>query len=155
MNKILCLDLGTKTGWAIRINGEVISGVNDLKGSRYEGGGMRFIRFSNWLDEMYVKTRFSELRFEEVRRHLGTDAAHLYGGFLAHLSAWCEINKIPYSSIPVGTIKKFVTGRGNSNKQLMIDSIRKKGFNPVDDNEADAIGLLLTVGGEYGDKTDF
>jgi hypothetical protein len=25
-----------------------------------------------------------------VRRHVGTDAAHLFGGFLATLSTWCE-----------------------------------------------------------------
>ena len=73
----------------------------------------------------------------------GTDAAHIYGGFLAHLSAWCEERGVPYEGVPVGTIKAFVTGRGNANKAAMIAAIEARGFRPVDDNEADAIALLL------------
>ncbi len=40
-----------------------------------------------------MKEKFPKIEavyFEEVRRHLGTDASHCYGGFLAHLSSWCE-----------------------------------------------------------------
>jgi Holliday junction resolvasome RuvABC endonuclease subunit len=81
--------------------------------------------------------------FEEVRRHAGTDAAHIYGGFLAHLSAWCEERSIPYEGIPVGTIKRFATGKGNAPKDAMLAAIRARGFAPADDNEADAIALLL------------
>jgi len=45
--------------------------------------------------------------------------------------------------VPVGTIKKFLTGQGNANKQAMIDAARAEGFSPADDNEADAIAILL------------
>jgi len=80
--------------------------------------------------------------FEEVRRHAGVDAAHAYGGFLAHLTAWCEHHQIPYQGVPVGTIKKHATGKGNANKDAMISSARALGFDPQDDNEADALALL-------------
>jgi Holliday junction resolvasome RuvABC endonuclease subunit len=50
---------------------------------------------------------------------------------------------VPYQGAPVGTIKKFLTGQGNANKQAMIDAARKLGFSPADDNEADAIAILL------------
>ena len=80
--------------------------------------------------------------FEEVRRHLGTGAAHVFGGYLAHLTAWAEANRIPYQGVPVGTIKRHVTGKGNADKQAVIDAIRRLGFAPVDDNEADALALL-------------
>ena len=81
--------------------------------------------------------------FEEVRRHAGVDAGHIYGGFLATLTGWCEHRVIPYQGVPVGTIKKFVTGKGNADKQVVIDAVRGFGFSPADDNEADATALLL------------
>jgi Holliday junction resolvasome RuvABC endonuclease subunit len=42
----------------------------------------------------------------------------------------------------VGTIKKFISGKGNANKQQVIDEIKKRGHMPNDDNEADALALL-------------
>lgn len=80
--------------------------------------------------------------FEEVRRHRGVDAAHIYGGFLANLSAWCEEHRIPYQGVPVGTIKKHATGKGNANKEDMIEAAIRRGHRPADDNEADALALL-------------
>jgi Holliday junction resolvasome RuvABC endonuclease subunit len=87
----------------------------------------------------------SAVYFEEVRRHLGVDAAHAYGGFLATLTAWCEQNRIPYSGVPVGTIKRSATGRGNAGKPEMIAAMRRLGHLPDDDNEADALALLYCV----------
>jgi Holliday junction resolvasome RuvABC endonuclease subunit len=81
--------------------------------------------------------------FEEVRRHLGTDAAHLYGGFLAMLTAWCEQRGIAYQGVPVGTIKRFISGKGNADKSAVIEAVRARGFSPADHNEADAIAVLL------------
>ena len=81
--------------------------------------------------------------FEEVRRHIGTDAAHIYGGFLATLTAWCERKGVAYQGVPVGTVKRFATGKGNADKQAVLAAMRSRGFNPADDNEADAIAILL------------
>jgi Holliday junction resolvasome RuvABC endonuclease subunit len=50
---------------------------------------------------------------------------------------------VPYQGVPVGTIKKHATGRGNADKQAMVAAARARGFSPADDNEADAIALLL------------
>ena len=80
--------------------------------------------------------------FEEVRRHAGVDAAHAYGGFLAHVTAWCEHHEIPYEAVPVGTIKRHATGKGNANKDAVIAAVRNLGFDPADDNEADALAIL-------------
>jgi Holliday junction resolvasome RuvABC endonuclease subunit len=80
--------------------------------------------------------------FEEVRRHVSTDSAHAYGGFMATLTSWCEAQKIPYQGVPVGTIKKHATGKGNASKEEMIAAARAKSFNPTDDNQADALALL-------------
>lgn len=137
----LALDLGTSTGWALRRpDGIILSGTAAFKPGRYEGGGMRFLRFAQWLDGL---DKPSEVYFEEVRRHRGVDAAHVYGGLLAHLTAWCEARSIPYAGVPVGTIKAHATGKGNASKEMMIAAMRAKGFNPADDNEADALSILF------------
>jgi Holliday junction resolvasome RuvABC endonuclease subunit len=142
--KVLALDLGTQTGWALATrDGGITSGTESFKPQRFEGGGMRYLRFKRWLTEIKQCADAIDLVvFEEVRRHAGVDAAHAYGGFLATLTAWCEHHQIPYKGVPVGTIKKHATGKGNASKDDMIAAAVKRGFAPVDDNEADALALL-------------
>ena len=141
---ILALDLGTTTGWASRIGGIVHSGTVSFRPSRYDGGGMRYLRFQRWLDALaHDSDGLGTIYFEEVRRHVGTDAAHLYGGFLATLTAWCEREQVAYQGVPVGTIKRFATGKGNAGKDAVLTAVRMRGYQPADDNEADAIALLL------------
>ena len=141
---ILALDLGTTTGWALRgSDGSVTSGSESFRPQRFEGGGMLFLRFKRWLTELKtVADGIDALHFEEVRRHVSTDAAHAYGGFLATLTAWCEHHQIPYQGVPVGTIKKYATGKGNAGKDEVIAAMSVHGHTPSDDNEADALALL-------------
>ncbi len=141
---ILALDLGTTTGWALRgSDGHITSGSESFRPQRFEGGGMRFLRFRRWISEIQKSIpELQNLYFEEVRRHAGVDAAHAYGGFLATLTAWCEHHQIPYQGVPVGTIKKHATGKGNAGKEDVIAAIRARGHAPADDNEADALALL-------------
>ena len=141
---ILALDLGTTTGWALRTpDGAITSGTQSFRPQRFEGGGMRFLRFKRWLTEVKASADgIDSLHFEEVRRHVSTDAAHAYGGFLATLTSWCEHHQIPYQGVPVGTIKKHATGKGNASKDEMITAMRKLGHVPTDDNEADALAIL-------------
>jgi len=142
---VLALDLGTTTGWAVRNSRcRILHGTAEFRPNRYEGGGMRYLRFAKWLDQtLEVTGGIDAIHYEEVRRHAGTDASHVYGGLLASLTAWCEEHGIPYGGVPVGTIKRFATGKGNADKAAMIAAIRARGFEPADDNEADAIAILL------------
>jgi hypothetical protein len=156
MKSILSLDLGTTTGWALRSrDGSIVSGSQSFKPQRFEGGGMRYLRFVRWLSEVAVSdeteegqvkrvndTLLDQIVFEEVRNHAGVDAAHAYGGFMSHLTSFAERHAIPYEGVPVGTIKKHATGKGNANKFMMITAMQALGHNPVDDNEADALALL-------------
>ena len=53
LTTILALDLGTTTGWALRAPGTPIThGVISFKTQRFEGGGMRFLRFKRWLTDI-------------------------------------------------------------------------------------------------------
>jgi crossover junction endodeoxyribonuclease RuvC len=150
-------DIGTKFGYAFRDvrGGPVISGVWDLTPRRFDGGGMRYLRFRDKLAEAHAVTPFTRIYFEEVRRHRGTDAAHVYGGFLAELTAFCEAQnpKIPYSTATVQEIKKFATGKGNASKDEVIEAVEAWGFRPIDDNEADALAILFLKLSEIPDAT--
>ena len=89
---ILALDLGQRTGWAVRNrDGAIASGVHEFRPGRFEGGGMIWLRFralaaGGRRDAGGVGV----VVFEEVRSHLGTAAGHAYGGYLAILTAWAR-----------------------------------------------------------------
>ena len=146
-SSLLALDLGTTTGWALRApEGQIAHGFVSFKSQRFEGGGMRYLRFRRWLTDMKATVAGTQgigaVYFEEVRRHMGVDAAHVYGGLLATLTAWCEHHQIPYQGVPVGTIKKHATGKGNAGKDEVIAAMRALGHAVTDDNEADALAIL-------------
>ena len=146
-SSLLALDLGTTTGWALRApEGQITHGFVSFKSQRFEGGGMRYLRFRRWLTEMKATVASPQgigaVYFEEVRRHLGVDAAHVYGGLLATLTAWCEHHQIPYQGVPVGTIKRHATTKGNASKDEVIAAMRALGHTVTDDNEADALAIL-------------
>lgn len=141
MKCLLALDLGTTTGFCVGHAGALVSGTANFKPGRYDGGGMRFVKFRKWLNELKAAYPVDGVYFEEVRRHAGTDAAHVYGGLMATLQAWCEENGLPYEGVPVGEIKKSATGRGNADKDAMIAAMVEKGHAPSGHDEADAIAL--------------
>ena len=142
--QILALDLGSNTGWALRgKDHQIYSGTQAFKPDRFSGGGMVMLKFRNWLENLHQTSGGIDLIvFEEVRRHVGTTAAHVYGGFLGQMSAWGEENEIPYQGVPVGTIKKHITGKGNASKDEVVQAVIKLHHNPKDDNEADALALI-------------
>ena len=134
---MLALDLGTTTGWALMgADGQITSGSQSFKPQRFEGGGMRFLKFKRWLTDVKQCTTGIDLVV------FGVDAAHVYGGLMATLTTWCEHHNIAYQGVPVGTIKKHATGKGNAGKDEMIASVQARGHQPADDNEADAIALV-------------
>ena len=148
--KILAIDPGLEMGFAYNDEKKpkLTSGVVSLgKSKRWLGAGMPFLILKRWLITVYNENSgFDALYFEEVRRHKGTDAAHYYGGFKATIMSFCEEYKIPYESVPVGTIKKFIvgtatTGGRSTGKKKVIDAVREKGYFVEDDNEADAIAI--------------
>ena len=132
------------TGWALhQRDGTITSGTVHFSPQRFECGGMRYLRFKRWLNELrFTSGDINAVFFEEVRRHAGVDAAHAYGGFMGHLTAWCEQHNIPYQGVPVGTIKKHATGKGNASKDDMVAVAKARGYFPIDDNEADALAIL-------------
>ncbi len=137
---ILALDLGTHLGYAILSDEKIISGTKKLKNKTF---GQRFSEFFKWLYEILDCYEIDKVYFERVRRHLGTEAGHVYGAFMYVLAVVCEDLKIPYEGCEVGEIKKYITGHGRATKNDVVKAVSNLGFSPADDNEADAISILL------------
>jgi crossover junction endodeoxyribonuclease RuvC len=149
---IIGFDPGTKCGYAVKIGETITSGVFNLSPRRHEGGGMRFLRLRREISTMFNACPPDAVAYEEVRRHLGTDAAHIYGGIVAIISSECEARKIPYVGIPVGTVKKLATGKGNADKPAMMAAAaaRWPDATMADDNEADARFVMLALESQLG-----
>lgn len=142
MTTILSLDLGTTTGWALLTNKEIRSGSICFKDTPFDCKDSKYTKFRRWLVNTKAHFNFEEIVYEAVASHKGSMAAQMYGGFKATLQMFGDQHEIPYSGVPVGTIKKFITGHGGANKKAVIDAVIALGHTPIDDNEADALALL-------------
>lgn len=143
MIAVLAFDLGSTAGWACRTRtGAVLHGTWTNKASRFDGGGVRYLRWQAWLAELPATLAIDRVVYEEVRNHKGVTAAHVYGGLMAGLTSWCEQQHIPYEGVPVQTIKKHATGAGNAGKDAVKAAVTRMGHTFADDNEADALALL-------------
>lgn len=149
---VLALDLGATLGFALRRPGGAISsGEVELHTGARHGYGVRFLEFRRWLATMERDAgadaeagyeRIDRVFYEEVNRHVSTDSAHAYGGFLATLASWCELRELPYKGIGVGVWKKRIIGRGDADKDQVLAEMQRRGFKPRGYNEADALALL-------------
>ncbi len=156
---ILALDLGTHLGWSLHdVNGRITGGTENLSPRTRDGAGQRWLKFTAHLSAL--KRSVGEINvvyFEDVKAHgPGVLAAHAYGGFLAQLQVFCEINRIRCMPVGVGLVKKTWTGKGNATKDVMIAEARRRGFRPIDDNHADALAILhLAMSRELGAADPF
>jgi Holliday junction resolvasome RuvABC endonuclease subunit len=145
--KILALDLATKTGWAFGDTdyGRVrSSGTESFAVKKFDGAGIRYMKFGNWLYKTVQALSPDAVYYEGVRRHLGVDAAHVYGGLLATMQSTLEELKVPYTALTVQEIKKLATGKGNAKKDAMIASAKERWplIEIIDDNHADALWIF-------------
>lgn len=125
---VLGIDPGAATGWAlVRYPGEMLvnAGTWELSHTRLEGGGMMFMRLAAWLRQTINGNPFLKLvSMEDVRRHDGTAAAHLYGGITATVTTVCEeYPNLAYTGVGVGVWKKMMVGTGNASKETVARSV--------------------------------
>jgi len=138
---ILALDLATRAGWAYSIDGEISSGVFDFASDGHKG--MRAIHC--WTDlNLLMKHKFTHIYYEKPFRHMSNQAAHMFGWWegLMYMALANNSQPEPIQAAPTA-IKKFITGKGTAKKNDVIAAVEKLGYHPKDDNEADAVALLL------------
>lgn len=144
---VLAIDIGTKTGWAYHSpSGHVRSGVH-INSCWADKPYHRYVQFRSFLYEFYhaCHGKIDHIYYEDVRHHNGVIAAHVYGGLRAILMVFCHDKNIELMHIGVSVIKKYIAGHGLASKKNVIDAVNFAGYNVSDDNEADALALLLYV----------
>lgn len=135
--KILALDIASICGFRT----ETASGVwNFNKQKRGDSYGMRLIRFKSSLKEILDLEEIDVVVYERPAGMFKSSII-VASEMIGVLIALCEERGIQYTAYSATEIKKFATGKGNAKKQDMIDAAISLGFNPSDDNEADAIHL--------------
>ena len=145
---VMALDVGTSMGWALRRPGAVLSGTKSFAERRGESRGDRLTRFDMWLSG-WARQGLTLIAYEQVMFHgkfNGVLTAHAYGQYEGVILMCASRHSIPVKSVPTATLKKAITGKGNAKKAGpggMIEAIKARGFKPADDDEADAIGVLL------------
>ncbi len=141
VNKILALDIATKTGWRTKTS----SGVWNLTPNRGESSGMRVVRFKAKVREIIELEGITQVSYERPAG-LHKSSIMVASEMVGVLMDLCIELGVQYASYSATEIKKFATGVGNAGKPMMIKAAMDLGFNVIDDNHADAIHLYnLTV----------
>ncbi len=135
--KILALDIATNTGWKT----QTTSGTWNLKPNRGESEGMRVVRFKSKVKELIALEGISLIAYERPAG-MHKSSIMVASELVGVLKDLCIEQGIELACYSASEIKKFATGKGNSGKPEMIKAAVALGFNPKDDNEADAIHLF-------------
>jgi len=133
---ILALDIATKTGWKTR----TASRVWDLKVNRGESESMRVIRFRAKVKELIELENIDLIAYERAAGRYKSSII-VESEMIGVLKLLCNELNIDMACYSATEIKKFATGKGNANKEAMIEAAKELGYTPKDDNEADAIHI--------------
>lgn len=106
VGRVLAIDPGSRCAWAIGVwPAQPTIGMIDLRAVGPERGH-QFWHLGRFLRGLIHEQNPSLICYEAVHRHVGVEAAHIYGGIVAVilLEAWEA--KVPTRGIGVGTAKK-------------------------------------------------
>lgn len=144
-NKVLALDLATRTGWCFEDHRYLAYGEWDLSFKKDESPGMRIVRFMSKLTELLDGVKPDIIAYELPTGKYITPIK-TESELIGVLKLTAEQRGIEYKGYSPSEIKKWATGKGNANKALMIAAAEGRyGIANTTDNEADAIHLCKMV----------
>lgn len=139
---ILSLDIAIKTGWAFGSKENLIFGTIDLSGRA--GDVARVGRHLNlWLSKTIKERRPSILVIERPWFIQGETNGFSLANWVYEAHRVAEEIDLPRIEYGATETKKFMTGDGRAKKHQVVEAVRKKGYKVTNDNEADAVALLL------------
>ncbi len=139
--KILALDMATHTGWATNYP-TFQYGRERFDRKRGESPGMRFLRFTAWLEEINRLCEPHVIVYEQAH-HRGGAATAVGVGMATTLQTFAAKHDIETMAVHTGSLKKFATGKGNASKREMaVACYEQLNSHPESDDEVDAIWLL-------------
>lgn len=160
MMKILALDLGTKTGYAHNLHGEIMAGTWLLATPKEvkEWGQNRMrrrcdprvLRLANNisckvdLDKAPSHLIPEIVVFEDVQFSSTDYQAKLWASLRAAVWLTCGKKDIILECVPTGVLKRFATGHGGATKEMMHAAVmgQPAKFITMDDNAVDAYWVL-------------
>lgn len=158
--RILGLDLGNQTGYALAEGGKIArSGVRDFSIKKHQHKGERGIAFYNFLltfgvvDEIYVEAVMFGGNFKNKEGKWispSSDGRELYHGLLMLVQMFAAGTGVEVYPIHNGTLKKEFAGHGGAEKADMCATARAMGWKGGTANtalfhdEVDAIALVET-----------
>lgn len=142
---LYALDLGTKTGWAYAVPGaEPVHGHVRLPADR--GDGAFFSAYRRFLLD-HITVHAPRLIVYEAPLITGgmthVQTVFRLFGLAAHTVEMAHIREVRCERANNASVKKFVTDNGRAKKPEVMDAIRARGWSPDDENEADALAVLL------------
>jgi hypothetical protein len=146
----MTLDTARTTGWCVGAPGERPHyGSVTFRGPSH---GAVYGAFVDWCDDAIRLHQPAQIIVEAPLHrggHLGQDAALLSLGFLAHLELLCHDHAVTLLTEHVQRTRKAVIGRGNfakgTAKAEVLAWCKAQGYDPPDDNAADALVLWRYV----------
>jgi len=137
MNKILALDLGTSTGTARHKNESVLALTMEWanpkevtewkKTRRTRTGDPRIARFYRWLMFAIQTEGIDHIVFEDVEFCSQTYQCQLWSSFRTCVWIAADLCGCDISAVPVGSLKKFATGKGTATKVEMAKALIANG----------------------------
>lgn len=146
---ILSLDLGLKTGVHLSDNKHAITVQNRPKGCLT----CPYYNLYQYLEDLLGSNSIEVIVYEEAKFQQGMAIAY-YHGFAAVVQVIGDLWGVPVVPIPVGTIKKSVTGKGNADKEEVMKAVSEAGYTYDDNNSSDAIAVTLTYNELYCNIND-
>lgn len=151
--RILALDLGTLTGWAV-LNVEsrrMKSGLWRLADDGSTQDHARFVDLAQILGVALSQEKPDRIAYEYVRHLRGRsgDAVNVYGGLRGILlhAAWSFA--IPYKGYSPAEVKKAAGLRSHASKEQMVEAAGRRwpGVEFASDDEVDARYVALAAAG--------
>ena len=141
--KILALDLGTKTGVALKtsLSPPTLCLLDLSENGKFSNTGFR--KFGNFLSKTIKDFSPTDCVVVE-KAHVGKffRSSEILFGLSGIVRFCCEKKGIQPDFISALTIKKFWTGSGKSKKPAMLEQTRKSRPEISDHNVSDAYALL-------------
>lgn len=146
---IFALDQNSWTGFAVeQIGGHPILGSRHFPRANPRMPGPQGLAFQIWLRESLESYRPERVIYETPLppiKQASTIVGSVTQGFAYVIEIVCAGLKIPVVTVSQGTWCKDFTGSGKRDKntkgRVLLECARR-GFDPPDDNAADALGIL-------------
>lgn len=154
IDRILAFDLGTSLGYTMLVNDpqwseRLFSGTTKLPQSCH-GRVAHLTAACLEFERLINAHRPTVVAYEAVRQLRGMDATYVWVGIETCLLLTCERLSVRTLGIPVATVKKIATGRGNADKLAMWAAASRRWPNWVAATEDEVDSRWVAVAAAAG-----